>query len=178
MTVPLTQSQSLEGPHHDTYVPIRAMQTILPALRRAVLLRDQHCCRVPGCKNSAYLDLHHLELRSEGGRNVIWNILTICGAHHRATHQGTLIIEKDASGRVRFYHGDGTPYGQALEPQALDAQTKLFSALRNMGFKESEVRAVLAELRRDDSLRGASIQDLLRKALRRIRPPRPRTARS
>jgi hypothetical protein len=143
-----------------------------------VLVRDQHCCRVPGCKNAAFLDLHHIELRSEGGGNVICNILTICGAHHRAAHQGTLIIEQDATGGVHFYHADGTPYGQALEPQALDVQTKLFSGLRNMGFKESEVRAVLAELRRDDSLRGASTQDLLRHALRRIHPHRPKSVRS
>jgi hypothetical protein len=166
------------GPRHDTSVPIRATQTIPPALRRAVLVRDRHRCRVPGCKNAAYLDLHHLELRSEGGRNVIWNILTVCGAHHRASHQGTLLIEMDASGGVHFFHGDGTPYGQALEPRTLDVQTKLFSALRNMGFREGEVRAVLTGLRRDDGLRSASIQDLLREALRRIRPPRPRTVRS
>jgi hypothetical protein len=133
---------------------------------------------VPGCKNTAFLDLHHIELRSEGGLNVIWNILTICGAHHRATHQGTLLIQRDDKGRILFFHGDGTPYGHALEPHALDVQAKLFSALRNMGFKESELRAVLAELRREDCLRGASIQDLLRQALRRIRPSRPRTARS
>jgi hypothetical protein len=64
------------APHHDTFVPIRATQDIPPALRRAVLVRDQHCCRVPGCKNTAFLDLHHIELRSEGGCNVIWNFLT------------------------------------------------------------------------------------------------------
>ena len=163
------------APHPDPPVLMRATQPTPPALRRAVLVRDQRCCRVPGCKNRAFLDLHHIELRSEGGGNVIWNILTLCGAHHRATHQGTLLIEHDGSGGVRFYHGDGTPYGQALEPQALDVQTRLFTGLRNMGFKESEVRAVLAELRQDDALRAASIQDLLRESLRRIRPPRRKT---
>jgi hypothetical protein len=130
------------SPRHDTTAPIRATQPVPPALRRAVLVRDQHC----------------------------W----LCGAHHRAAHQGALLIEKDAGGEIRFYHGDGTSYGQALEPQALDVQVKLFSALRNMGFKECEVRAVL-ELRRDDDLRGASIQHLLGEALRRIRPPRSKS---
>ena len=158
-------------------VPTRATQPIPPALRRAVLVRDQHRCRVPGCKNTTYLDLHHIELRSEGGLNVIRNLLPICGAHHRATHQGTLLIDRDASGVVRFCHADGTPYGQALEPQTLDIQAKLFSALRNMGFKEGEVRAVLADVRKADALRGASMQDLLRETLRRIRPRRPGTAR-
>jgi len=143
-----------------------------------VLVRDGHCCRVPGCKNTAFLDLHHIELRSEGGLNVIWNILTICGTHHRATHQGTLLIQSDGTGGLSFFHADGTPYGQAIEPRALDVQARLFSALRNMGFKEGEVRAVIEELRRDDGLRGASIQELLREGLRWIRPSRLVTVRS
>ncbi len=138
--------------------------------RRAALVRDGHCCRVPGCKNSTYLDLHHIELRSEGGRNALENILTVCGAHHRAVHRGWLLIQRDASGRVSFQHGDGTPYGQAPAPRALDVQAKTFSALRGMGFKEVEVRAVLAELRQDHDLRDASLPELLREALRRIRP--------
>jgi hypothetical protein len=154
-----------------------ATQTIPPALRRAVLMRDRHCCRVPGCRNAAFLDLHHIELRSEGGRNVPGNIITLCGAHHRAVHHGSLLIERDASG-VRFRHGDGTSYGQAPEPHALDVQAKTFSALRGLGFKETEVRAVLAELRQDDDLRDASIPNLLREALRRIRPPRSMPVRS
>jgi hypothetical protein len=148
----------------------RASQTIPPALRRAVLVRDGHCCRVPGCKNSTFLDLHHIQLRSEGGRNVPENILTLCGAHHRAIHRGSLLIEKDVAGAVRFRHGDGSAYGQVPEPQALDMQAKLFSALRGLGFREGEVRAVLTALRQDEALRDASIQHLLREALRRIRP--------
>ncbi len=156
----------------------KATQTIPPALRRAVLSRDGHCCRVPGCKNSTYLDLHHIELRSEGGRNVLANIITLCGAHHRAVHHGSLLIERDVSGRVSFKHGDGTPYGQAPVPQALDVRAKAFSALRGMGFKEGEVRAVLAELRREEDLRDASLSDLLLEALRRIRPSRAMNVRS
>lgn len=155
-------------PSEDARVGARATQTIPPALRRAVLVRDRHCCRVPGCRNSAFLDLHHIELRSEGGPNILANILTICGAHHRAVHRGSLLIEKDSTGGVRFRHGDGTAYGQVLEPQLLDVQAKLFSALRRLGFREGEVRAVLKELRQDESLRDAGIQDLLGEALRRI----------
>jgi hypothetical protein len=46
----------------------RAQQSIPPALRRAVLLRDPHRCQVPGCRNTTFLDLHHIQLHSEGGR--------------------------------------------------------------------------------------------------------------
>jgi hypothetical protein len=152
----------------------RAKQSIPPALRRAVLLRDEHRCQVPGCRNTTFLDLHHIQLRSEGGRHELGNLLTICGCHHRAAHSGALLIEKDTLGGVVFRHADGSVYGGALQPQALEAQAKLFSALRHLGFKEREVRAVLAELRAAPGLRDASVTELLREALRRLHPPQPR----
>jgi Holliday junction resolvasome RuvABC DNA-binding subunit len=52
----------------------------------------------------------------------------------------------------------------------VDAHTKVSSALRNLGFREREVRAVLAELLADDNLRDAPPERLLREALCRIRP--------
>jgi hypothetical protein len=152
----------------------RAKQSIPPALRRAVLLRDQHRCQVPGCRNTTFLDLHHIQLRSEGGRHELGNMLTICGCHHRATHRGALLIEKGPDGRVVFRHADGSVYGDVTQPQALDAQAKLFSALRHLGFKEREIRTVLAQSRAEPGLRGASLQDQLREALRRLHPPQPR----
>ncbi|MEO8183807.1 MAG: hypothetical protein ABI895_33705, partial [Deltaproteobacteria bacterium] len=60
-----TSSQT-SRPQAGAYVPPRAQQTIPPALRRAVLLRDRRRCQVPGCTNTRWLDVHHLELRSEG----------------------------------------------------------------------------------------------------------------
>ncbi len=155
----------------EAHAGTRAKQTIPPALRRAVLLRDQHRCRVPGCRNATFLDIHHVELRSEGGRNELENIITACSAHHRAAHRGELIIERDAHAGVRFRHGDGTEYGQVLEPRALEVAAQLFSALRGLGFREREVRTVLAELRNDHALRDCSIGCLLREALRRIPLP-------
>jgi hypothetical protein len=160
-----------QAPRNDAHVGARAKQTVPPALRRAVIRRDQQRCRVPGCRNATFVDLHHIELRSEGGRNQQGNLVTVCGAHHRAAHRGHLVIEYDAHVGVRFRHADGTDYGQGLQPRALDIQAKIFSALRGLGFREREVRAVLEELRQDPELRDASIECLLREALRRIRLP-------
>ncbi len=42
-------------------------RTIPPAVRRAVLVRDDGKCQVPGCRNHRYLDLHHIEHRQHGG---------------------------------------------------------------------------------------------------------------
>jgi HNH endonuclease len=93
----------------------RAQQTIPPAVRRAVLQRDHHRCCVPGCKNATFLDIHHIQPRSEGSRNNPENLRSICGAHHRCVHRGQLIIERDTNG-LRFLHADGRPYGDVGAP--------------------------------------------------------------
>jgi hypothetical protein len=154
-------------------VPIaRAKQTIPPAVRRAVLARDQHRCRVPGCTHATFLDLHHVVPRSEGGSNDPGNLIGICSAHHRAAHRGGLLIESGPDASPLFRHADGSAYGQAVAPRVADAQTKVFAALRHLGFRERDVRAVLAELRADPELREATAERLLREALCRIRASR------
>jgi hypothetical protein len=71
----------------------RAAQSIPPAMRRLVLRRDHGRCVVPGCRHAIYVDVHHLETRADGGPNAPDNLVTLCGAHHRALHRGSLIIE-------------------------------------------------------------------------------------
>jgi len=82
----------------------RAKQTIPPGLRRRVMRRDGGCCRVPGCQQAVFVDVHHLDLRSEGGGNTLENLVTLCAAHHRATHLGQLVVEGSASGVLTFRH--------------------------------------------------------------------------
>ena len=53
---------------------------------------------------------------------------------------------------VGFRHADGSTYGRVEEPLAVEAQTKTFSALRNLGFREGDVRAVLTSLREEGGL--------------------------
>jgi hypothetical protein len=151
----------------------RAQQTIPPALRRAVVARDHRRCRVPGCRNSAYLDVHHIGLRSEGGPNEDENLITVCGAHHRAAHRGRLAIEGTAT-TLRVRHADGSPYGRVADPQAHEARAKAFAALRHLGFREGDVRAVLAQLDRQGELTAATAEQWLRAALARLTPPRSR----
>jgi 5-methylcytosine-specific restriction endonuclease McrA len=148
----------------------RAKQSVPPALRRAVLTRDHHRCRVPGCSHATFVDVHHVQPRSEGGRNEASNLLVLCSAHHRAAHRGELLVELDHKGAFRFRLADGTPYGDPIAPRLVDAHAKVFSALRHLGFRECEVKAVLAELRANAELGGAPVEGLLREALRRIRP--------
>jgi hypothetical protein len=53
-----------------------------------------------------------------------------------------------------------------VAPRVVDAQVKVFAGLRHLGFRERDVRAVLAELLADDELRDATAERLLREALR------------
>ena len=152
----------------------RAKQTIPPAMRRAVLRRDHHCCCVPGCRNALFPDLHHIDLSSEGGPNDPDNLITLCGAHHRAAHRGQLIVTGRVSTGVRFAHADGSSYGQALEPRQVETRARAFSALRGLGFREGEIRGALAQLGDTEVAREASTERVLRAALARLTLSRER----
>jgi hypothetical protein len=144
----------------------RAKQTIPPALRRTVLQGDRRRCRVPGCCNATFLDLHHIVPRAEGGRNDAANLLTLCGAHHRAAHRSELVIEGNAAG-AGFRHADGSLYGEAVSLTAVDVRTKVFRGLRNLGFREVDVRRALAELLQRPGA-SESAEELLRRAIAKL----------
>jgi Holliday junction resolvasome RuvABC DNA-binding subunit len=73
--------------------------------------------------------------------------VTLCGAHHRAVHEGKLVIEGQVTTGVSFKHADGSDYGAVMDVAALavDAQTKAFQALRHLGFTEREARQALSD---------------------------------
>ena len=151
----------------DAHVGARAKQTVTPATRRAVLRRDHGRCVVPGCRNAALLDIHHVDPRSEGGRNEAENLITLCGAHHRATHRGELIVAGSVSTGVRFEHADGSDYGETAAPRVADVRAKAFAALRGLGFRETEVRSALADCSaRNDG--EANLERIVRDALAKL----------
>ncbi|MCA9678219.1 MAG: HNH endonuclease [Myxococcales bacterium] len=80
-------------------------------MRAAVVARDHGRCRVPGCRASRWVEVHHVQPRAQGGRHTLANLISLCGGHHDAVHVGRLRIARSASGEVVFAHADGTPYG-------------------------------------------------------------------
>lgn len=88
-----------------------AAQRVPPARRRAVLRRDGGCCVVPGCRHALFIDVHHLVPRERGGDHDMENLVCLCGAHHRAVHDGRLLITGTPSAGLEFRHGDGVVYG-------------------------------------------------------------------
>ena len=148
--------------------PTRAKQSIPPARRRAVLRRGGGCCRVPGCRNATFVDVHHLRPRSEGGSDDVENLVTLCAAHHHAIHDGRLVCEGTPSTGLTFRHADGTPYGGAPWPTNVDARAKAFGALTQMGFRESEAKQAVGRI---PNAAGVTLDSLLREALRELVPP-------
>jgi 5-methylcytosine-specific restriction endonuclease McrA len=148
--------------HHQ-----RASQTIPPSVRRAVLLRDQHCCQVPGCRHATFVDVHHLRAREDGGSHEPDNLLTLCGAHHRACHRGELLIEKSVSGALDFWHADGTTYGGRPSTGEADVAARTFRGLRNLGFGEKEAREAVREAAAHVGNDGG-VESLMRTALERL----------
>jgi hypothetical protein len=146
------------GPEHVGASKPRVSQDVPPAVRRLVLRRDHGRCVVPGCKHATCVDVHHIHAREEGGSHEPENLIAICGAHHRALHQGRLHAEGTPTNGLTFRHADGNAYGRVRAPAVADAEAKTFMALRGLGFRESEVRWALGQLARDSGAESVEAQ--------------------
>jgi len=78
---------SLDGP-----VPERAHQDVPPSVARLVWRRDGGRCRVPGCRSSRGLEIHHLVHRADGGNHDLMNLALTCSSCHIAHHRGVMTI--------------------------------------------------------------------------------------
>ncbi len=146
---------------------VSAAQDVPPAVRRAVLRRDQHRCRVSGCRHARFVDIHHLKTREEGGGHDPQNLITLCGVHHRAIHEGALTVTLNEKNELVVSHADGAPYGAPVSAASSMVHTLAFQALRRLSFGEGEVRRPLAEAQRE-MVRDAPLEDLLRYCLERL----------
>jgi hypothetical protein len=155
------------GAHDEGTAPPRATQSVPPAVRRQVLLRDQKTCQVPGCRNTLALDVHHIQPRSEGGTHGASNLLGLCSAHHRAVHSGELHVSGSAPDHLVFQHADGTLYGGLVSAPRADVCKKVFDGLCWLGFKSNEARRALDGCTRDGDI-PLDAKSLLRKALERL----------
>ncbi|HEX7843841.1 MAG TPA: HNH endonuclease signature motif containing protein [Kofleriaceae bacterium] len=76
--------------------PERAYQDIAPSVARLVWRRDGGRCRVPGCRSSRGLEIHHLIHRADGGTHDASNLALVCAACHQSHHDGRLRISGPA----------------------------------------------------------------------------------
>jgi 5-methylcytosine-specific restriction endonuclease McrA len=54
-------------------------------VRKAVYKRDDYKCR--NCHTTKYLELHHIIFRSQGGKDIEENLVTLCNRCHRWAHK-------------------------------------------------------------------------------------------
>lgn len=155
------------GPATDeatAHLKAKATQEVPPAVRRSVLRRDHRRCQVPGCTHATWVDVHHVDTRADGGGHDANNLLTVCAAHHRAVHEGTLILTRSANGAPEFWHADGTAYGELPAAPVAFLQAKAFRALRGLGFGERDSRDALAHALRDVAA-NADLESIVRRCL-------------
>ncbi|MFO7181616.1 MAG: HNH endonuclease [Pseudomonadota bacterium] len=121
----------------------KATQSVAPAVRRYVHHRDRGRCVVPGCNFGAFLDVHHLNPRAEGGGHDPENLVTLCDGHHTALHTGQLSLEGSPSTKLRFLRADGTKYTDPPSARAIAAGEQVFGALRTLGFSERQSKSAV-----------------------------------
>jgi RuvA, C-terminal domain/HNH endonuclease len=91
----------------------RAAQDIAPKTRREVLHRDGGKCTVPHCRSARFIEVHHIVPRSEGGSHDASNLTSLCDGHHKALHEGKLMLSGRAPNiTVRFANETSTPRAQ------------------------------------------------------------------
>ena len=79
----------------------RKHRVVQPALRRALIARDRHCC-YPGCAHTRWLEAHHVMHWIDGGMTSLDNTLLLCNGHHRRLHEGGFRIRTNHAGEWYF----------------------------------------------------------------------------
>jgi 5-methylcytosine-specific restriction endonuclease McrA len=130
--------------------------------RRMVLRRDHNRCRVPGCRSSRNLDMHHIVEFAHAGNHEATNLVTICSGHHRAIHEGRLTLTME-NGEPKFERIAPMP-SAANDTQASITETAQ-RALIGLGFKKTEARSFV-ELAIARVGKTATVQVLVHEALK------------
>lgn len=102
---------------------------VVPAgLRRAVVIRDQHC-RFPGCDRPAgWCDGHHVVHWADGGPTALSNLVLLCRRHHRMLHSGFRVEIGD--GGPLFRREDGSVLHEDRAPPVLETTRGSGQAMR------------------------------------------------
>ncbi|MEX1162499.1 MAG: hypothetical protein WEB03_02860, partial [Nitriliruptor sp.] len=87
----------------DLLAAQRYAPEVTAATRRAVAARDGGC-RFPGCTAPLrWCDVHHVRPQAAGGDHAVWNLVSLCRAHHTTVHRRgwTQHLDRDGTYRIR-----------------------------------------------------------------------------
>jgi len=168
----------------DGATPERAFQDIPPSVARLVWRRDGGRCRIPGCRSSRGLELHHLVHRVDGGGHDASNLVLACSSCHQAHHAGALTITGTAEEieirrlvepRAMTTHVGATAkanthVGATAKLDAAIVRTQAKEALIGLGWKPAIAQAAVAAA---SAVLGTetTLEQLIFEVLRRCRRP-------
>ena len=90
------------------------------AIRRAVILRDQHCRWTGGCDQpAAACEVHHLTHKADGGKTSVRDCILFCTFHHQVViHQMGWIVVLNPDGTTTAWNRDKTKILRSHSPPA------------------------------------------------------------
>ena len=108
----------LGGPSLPLDVGVSA--DIPAAIRRAVILRDQHCRFPGGCDQPAgACEVHHLRHRQDGGPTSVKDCALFCTFHHQVSiHQQAWTVVLNPDGTTTAWNQDKTKIIHSHSPPA------------------------------------------------------------
>ncbi|CAN5723124.1 hypothetical protein BH20ACT4_BH20ACT4_03110 [soil metagenome] len=81
---------------HSYPVGVGHSQHIVPDRTRRLVEHRDRGCRVPGCTQSRWVQVHHIIHHEHHGPTETWNLICLCPRHHRMHHQDRLGITGNA----------------------------------------------------------------------------------
>ena len=85
----------------------RKSRVVPKGIERAVRSRDRNTCRFPGCNNTRFVEIHHIEHWANGGETATHQLMLLCSKHHTLLHEGRFRIDKDFRDAWQFFRPDG-----------------------------------------------------------------------
>lgn len=87
-----TLNDPIKGVFKGFHPGIRNRRPLSSRVKREVLNRDEGQCQFQGskyqkCGGMAYVEIHHKQPVSKGGRNTADNLITLCSKHHKYRHE-------------------------------------------------------------------------------------------
>lgn len=114
-------------------------------------------CRVPGCRATRHLAFHHLKHRAHGGDHSEPNLILLCDGHHKALHEGLLVITGNSQDQLVFTR-NGKHLVDARSPDEQRAARELHAVRKHVGVLPSPSKNRFADVVRFEEAKQALMQ--------------------